>query len=268
MTVAAILTAAGSGSRLGLDVPKALVPVLGLPLLAHAVDALREARSSAGEAVDVLVVTAPDDQVATMAAIVRERWRSGSWLVVPGGPSRQASVAAGLAALSGPAGSAPHDNDQPVSGLHDGGAPTPRGAGVDVVLVHDAARPFAPAGLIGRVLDAVRGGHGAVVPGLPVADTVKRVGPDEGGAEPVLDTPDRSALRAVQTPQGFRRDLLERAHAHGADRAGDEARAASDDAGLVEALGERVWIVPGDELAAKITTARDLALARLLREAP
>ena len=111
----------------------------------------------------------------------------------------------------------------------------------------------------------MRAGHRAVVPALPVTDTVKAVGaPDAAGAEPVLATVDRAALRAVQTPQGFDRALLEAAHAAGAARAADEARAASDDAGLVEALGEQVWVVPGHDRALKITTPRDLALAHLL----
>ena len=82
----------------------------------------------------------------------------------------------------------------------------------------------------------------------------------------MLETVPRAELRAVQTPQGFARDLLLRAHAHGADDAHDEALAASDDAGLVERLGEPVWVVAGDERAAKITTARDLAVAALPTE--
>ena len=114
----------------------------------------------------------------------------------------------------------------------------PRAADVDVVLVHDAARPLAPPSLVARVIDAVRDGHPAVVPGLPVTDTIKRVAPHRGVAvEPVLETVPRAELRAVQTPQGFARELLLRAHAHGADDAHDEALAASDDAGLVERLG-------------------------------
>ena len=97
-----------------------------------------------------------------------------------------------------------------------------------------------------------------------MADTVKRVGAGDGLAEPVLETLPRPALRAVQTPQGFDRALLERAHAAAAHVAHDEAVAASDDAGLVERLGEQVWVVPGDERCAKITTARDLRVAELL----
>jgi 2-C-methyl-D-erythritol 4-phosphate cytidylyltransferase len=131
--------------------------------------------------------------------------------------------------------------------------------------VHDAARPLAPPSLIARVIEAVLDGHPAVVPGLPVTDTVKQVRTG-GPVEPVLATVPRTDLRAVQTPQGFELALLLRAHATFAADAALEATAASDDAGLVERLGEPVWVVAGDERAAKITTPRDLAVATLLLE--
>ena len=234
MSTAAVLTAAGSGSRLRAGVPKALVPLDGLPLVVHAARRLAEA------GVRELVVSAPEgrtsevaEQLATDASLAGVRVA-----VVPGGPSRQASVAAALAALS---------------------------ADADVVLVHDAARALAPAELISRVERAVRSGHDAVVPGLPVTDTVKEIdrpGPD--GAASVVRTPARDRLRAVQTPQGFRRRVIDQAHAAGAARAGSEIDAATDDAALVEALGLPVWVVPGDHAAMKITTATDLLLADLL----
>jgi 2-C-methyl-D-erythritol 4-phosphate cytidylyltransferase len=146
--------------------------------------------------------------------------------VVAGGAERGDSVAAGLAALS----------DR-----------------VGIVLVHDAARCLTPADVFGRVVDAVRHGAVAVVPGVPVVDTIKVV--DSAGR--VVATPERSQLRAVQTPQGFRRDVLERAHA--------ESSEATDDAGLVERLGETVLVVEGDPRALKVTTPADLeAAARIL----
>lgn len=225
MSVGAVLVAAGSGRRLGASGPKAFVSVAGVPLVVHAARALLAA------SVAQLVVTVPDGYVEQATTVLLGDAPADLW-VVEGGPSRQASVALGLAALD-PA--------------------------VDVVVVHDAARAFAPASLVARVVAAVRSGHGAVVPGLPVVDTTKRVGPpDNTGARPVLETPSRADLVAVQTPQGFDRALLDRAHAAAADRADDEATAASDDAGLVEALGEPVWVVPGDESAWKITTRADL----------
>lgn len=120
------------------------------------------------------------------------------------------------------------------------------------MLVHDAARPLAPVSLVDSVAAAVRAGAEAVVPGLPVADTIKAV--DEHGT--VVATVDRGSLRAVQTPQGFRRRLLAEAHA-----AGDPDAPATDDAGLVEALGGTVLVVPGDEEAFKVTRPLDLVLA-------
>jgi 2-C-methyl-D-erythritol 4-phosphate cytidylyltransferase len=169
-------------------------------------------------AVDELVVVAPASHVP---AVLPEP----ALTVVAGGPTRQASVRRGLAALS---------------------------ESVDVVLVHDAARCLAPPSLVAAVAAAVRDGAVAVVPGVPVADTIRSL---DG------QRVDRSRLRAVQTPQGFARTVLERAHALAAGSADDETLAATDDAGLVEALGEPVLVVPGAPEAFKITTPLDLLLA-------
>jgi 2-C-methyl-D-erythritol 4-phosphate cytidylyltransferase len=147
-------------------------------------------------------------------------------IVVAGGAERQASVAAALAAVP---------------------------AGPEIVLVHDAARALTPPELVESVAEAVRAGHDAVIPVLPVVDTIK----DVGAGEVVLGTVDRSALRAVQTPQGFRRSVLAAAHA----AAGDPL---TDDAGLVEKLGIPVVCVPGSEYALKVTRPFDLALAEHL----
>ncbi len=235
MTTAAVLTAAGSGTRLGLSGPKGLAELAGVPLVLHA------ARRLAGSGVVAsIVVTVPPANADGFRALLAAPGRPGLGVpvtVVLGGASRQASVAAGLAALP----------DE-----------------VDVVLVHDCARALATGALIRRVEAQVRAGHRAVVPGLPLTDTVKRVGPAQDEAHPVLATVPRADLWAVQTPQGFDRELLDRAHAAGRAQASDEATAATDDAALVEALGEPVWLVPGEEAAMKITTARDLAVAELL----
>jgi 2-C-methyl-D-erythritol 4-phosphate cytidylyltransferase len=238
VSVAAVLVAAGSGSRLGQQLPKALVALGGEPIVARAARGLAAAFAGLGEPLAVLVVTAPPAHVEEVSDALERIEPAVPTVVVPGRATRQGSVAAALAAL------ASYD--------------------ADVVLVHDAARPAVPSAVVGRVLDAVRSGHAAVVPAIPVADTIKRVGPGDGGAEPVLETVDRASLRAVQTPQGFARALLERAHDAAAEHAADESVAASDDAGLVELLGEAVWVVAGDERAAKITTARDLAVAEAL----
>jgi 2-C-methyl-D-erythritol 4-phosphate cytidylyltransferase len=132
----------------------------------------------------------------------------------------------------------------------------------DVVLVHDAARPLVPCTVIDAVIDAVLAGAPAVVPVLPITDTVRRV--DDQGV--VVETPSREHLRAVQTPQGFPRDVLERAYAPFlTDRLASAADPAvmlhTDDAGLVERLGLPVHVVPGAEEAFKVTRPLDLLMA-------
>ena len=244
----AVLTAAGSGSRLGAGVPKALVPVGGVSLLRRAAAGL-----IASGAVSHVVVTAPAEEVDRFRAelaglpdgsVGASAGRRGEIEVVAGSPrSRQASVALGLAAALAAAPQA------------------------DVVIVHDAARALTPPEVTQRVVAAVRAGHEAVVPALPVTDTVKEVEARPAGEpEPVVGTPRRDRLRAVQTPQGFSTPVLVAAHRAGAERAGDEALAASDDAGLVEACGGSVVVVAGDERAMKVTTPMDLSLAELLLE--
>ncbi len=226
VSVGALVPAAGRGDRLGGGVPKALRPVRGEALLVHAVRGLL-----AADSVSVVVVAAPADAVGAVREVVAERLPGARVLVVAGGATRQSSVAAALAAL-------PDD--------------------VDVVLVHDAARALAPVELVERVIAAVGDGVAAVVPGLPVHDTVRSVGPD-GTAHETLD---RDRLRIVQTPQGFVRTWLEAAHT----AAADAGRTATDDAALVEAIGGRVVVVDGSEEAFKVTTPLDLLLAQALLE--
>lgn len=223
----AVLTAAGSGSRLGCEVPKALVELSGRPLVWWAARGLR-----AG-GVGTIVVTAPAASLDEFRAGIADI--GGVEVVAGSDRSRQASVALGLAAL----------------GQRNEG---------DVVLVHDAARPLTPAQVTARVIDAVRAGAGAVIPVLPVTDTLKSV--DASGV--VTGTPRRADMVAVQTPQGFRWDVLMRAHEAGASLGADEAVAATDDAGLVEAIGAVVHTVAGDERSLKVTRPLDLSLARLL----
>jgi 2-C-methyl-D-erythritol 4-phosphate cytidylyltransferase len=220
----AIVPAAGRGDRLGAGAPKALRHLAGAPLLAHAVRGL-----AAASCVRLVVVAAPPTDAPAVRDLLAHHVPGVDTVVVPGGVSRTASVAAALAALPPQA---------------------------DVVLVHDAARPLTPPALIDAVEAAVREGADAVVPGLPVPDTIKMV--DEAGS--VLGTPPRAALRAVQTPQGFRRYVLDRAYAQVAE----SAEEATDDAGLVERLGVQVRVIPGDAAAFKITRPLDLTLAEVL----
>jgi 2-C-methyl-D-erythritol 4-phosphate cytidylyltransferase len=227
--VAVLVAAAGSGERLGAAVPKALCDLAGTPLLVHAVRRLASAPS-----VGHLVVAAPPGHRRLVEELLTAEIAVPVG-VVEGGATRQESVRRALCAV-----------------------PT----AYAIILVHDAARALAPPDLVERVAAAVRSGHPAAIPVLPVVDTIKQVGPD--GA--VLDTIDRISLRAVQTPQGFRRDVLEAAHA-AADRSPDDAApddAATDDAALAERIGVRVHCVPGAEEALKITRPFDLAVAELL----
>ncbi|MFC9331165.1 2-C-methyl-D-erythritol 4-phosphate cytidylyltransferase [Kitasatospora sp. NPDC057015] len=229
---AAVVPAAGRGERLGPGAPKALRELGGVPLLVHAVRALARSR-----AVGLVVVAAPPDGVAEVVALLAGHGLDTADVrVVAGGATRQESVRLGLAVIP---------------------------AEVDVVLVHDAARPLVPVEVVDAVAAAVRGGAQAVVPAVPLADTVKRVEPQAGGGpEPVLDTPDRATLRAVQTPQGFRREVLAEVHAKAlAEEAGGGLPPVTDDAGLVERYGGRVVVVPGHEEAFKVTRPLDLVLA-------
>ncbi|GED99628.1 2-C-methyl-D-erythritol 4-phosphate cytidylyltransferase [Gordonia spumicola] len=207
-----MIPAAGMGTRLGEPVPKAFVEVGGVTLLERSVTA-----ALASGVVDDVVVAVPEE------LIDRARQVAPAARVVVGGSERSDSVRAALAVTD-----------------------------ADLVLVHDAARPLTPPGLFAAVVDALIAGAEAVVPGLPVADTLKRV----DDADLVADTVDRSVLRAVQTPQGFTARLLRRAH--------ESAQDATDDAGLVEALGVPVHVIAGDAMAFKVTTPFDLRLARLL----
>lgn len=222
MRTAAIVPAAGRGERLGPGGPKALRLLGGVPLLVHAVRALVQSRL-----VDVVVVAAPPDDVVAVRGLLDDHELPKDVEVVAGGGTRQESVRLALVSL-------PED--------------------VDVVLVHDAARPLVPAELIDAVAQAVRAGAEAVVPTLPLTDTVKRV--SEHGD--VLETLDRTTLRAVQTPQGFRRSALERSYV-----AADGAFV-TDDAGLAELAGVAVTTIRGSAEAFKVTHPIDLVLAEAL----
>jgi 2-C-methyl-D-erythritol 4-phosphate cytidylyltransferase len=210
MSVWTIVVAAGSGSRFGGEVPKQYAPLGDRRVLDWSLAGARSASDG------VVLVVAPDR--ANDAEPLADA-------VVAGGATRSASVRAGLDAV--------RTRDQ----------------GVEVVVVHDAARPLASRALYDAVIAAVRAGADAALPGLPVVDTIKRVAGDL-----VTATVDRTDLVAVQTPQAFRAGALDDAHAGGGE--------ATDDAALVEAAGGKVVVVPGEEANRKITVASDLVIAR------
>ncbi|MBK0865634.1 MULTISPECIES: 2-C-methyl-D-erythritol 4-phosphate cytidylyltransferase [unclassified Saccharopolyspora] len=245
MKVVALVPAAGRGVRLGAGTPKALVPVSGESLLVRAVRGLLESGS-----VHHVVVAAPPDQVdvvqrelAVLGAVASWRPDSGFGANVPESPAEVSDPASPVGVVAGGA-----DRTESVRlALAAAERAVPD---VRAVLVHDAARAFTPVPVIREVADAVRGGASAVVPVLPVSDTIKQVDADEV----VSATVDRSRLRSVQTPQGFEIDVLRAAYA-----AADDS--ATDDAGLVERIGGVVRTVAGHPHALKITTAFDLAIA-------
>lgn len=218
---AIVVVAAGSGTRLGADRPKAFVGIDEHTVLRHALRGVFTAPYAQ------VVVVAPAAHVGDALTEIGETAgdRRDVASVVVGGRSRQQSVAAGLSAVW---------------------------PDVEFVLVHDAARALTPPEVFSRVIAALEDGRDAVLPVLPVVDTLKRV-----AADAVVEAVDRASLAAAQTPQGFRRDILQAAYAAAsADH--------TDDAALMQAAGHAVWTVAGDERSFKITTAADLDRARAL----
>ncbi len=207
MKIVGIVVAGGFGTRLGADGPKQLQPVGGKRILDWSVEAIAAVS-------DAVVVVAHPDLLADHQSELAD-------VVVPGGVTRADSVRAGLAAASA------------FEPSH--------------VLIHDAARPAVPPAVVRGVVSALEQGNNAVVPVVPVTDSLRHV---NGGAV------DRNQFRAVQTPQGFEFALIRRAHDGGAD--------ATDDASLVDAIDAEVVHVEGDPKNIKVTVTADLALAEIL----
>jgi 2-C-methyl-D-erythritol 4-phosphate cytidylyltransferase len=213
VSVWAVLVAAGRGERLGGELPKAFVRLGSRVMLAESLERL----DSSGW-IDAIVVVAPPEWEEPVIVLAEELAAGKVAASVTGGSTRAESVRAGLAEV-------PDD--------------------AAVILVHDAARPLVSDELIERVLEPLSAGYDGAVPGLPLADTVKRV---RGGD--VVETIDRAELAVVQTPQAFLAPVL-RAAATGEG---------TDCASLVEARGGRIRVVEGDPRLLKITTQADLAL--------
>jgi 2-C-methyl-D-erythritol 4-phosphate cytidylyltransferase / 2-C-methyl-D-erythritol 2,4-cyclodiphosphate synthase len=232
--MAVLVVAAGRGSRAGPGLPKQYRDLAGRPLLAHTLISLF---NSAPEA-HLLCVIHPDDRCHYDQAVAYLTPAARGRLLEPvaGGATRQASVRAGLEALT--------QGPQPP----------------DIVLIHDGARPFSSADLIARARHAAAC-HGAAVPGLMLTDTIKEV--DAAGL--VVATPPRAMLRSVQTPQAFRFDLILTAHRRAADEGQDGL---TDDAAIAEWAGHGVHVFEGESGNMKITRSEDLAAAeaRLIRD--
>ena len=216
----AILVAAGTGARLGGDRPKAFAALAGRPLLAESLE-----RLDASDWVDAIVVAAAPEWEEPTILLAEELVASKVASVVTGGATRAESVRNALAEVP---------------------------AEARVVLVHDAARPLVDDAIVELLLGRLGEGLDGVIPGLPIADTVKRV---DGGI--VAETVDRNSLVVVQTPQAFVADRLRAAYA------GDLADA-TDCASLVERSGGRIGVVLGDARLVKVTTPDDLALVERL----
>lgn len=221
--VGVIIVAAGRGTRIGGETPKQYLPIAGVPMVLRAVRPF----AAHPDVVQVVLVLPPGD-AARPPAFLRDV--AGSRLtIVAGGSERTDSVAAGLTALD---------------------------AGCRTVLVHDGARPFVDRPVIDAVIAGARAGEGAVA-AVRVSDTLKEA--DEADGRRVRRTVPREALWRAQTPQGFPRDVLERAYMEGRATAG-----ATDDAALVERLGVTVRLVPDSSRNLKVTSAEDLAIAELM----
>jgi 2-C-methyl-D-erythritol 4-phosphate cytidylyltransferase len=214
VSVWAVLAAAGSGERLGGDRPKAFVRLGDRPLLGESLE-----RLDGSDWIDQIVVAAPPGWEEPVILLAEELGCSKVSACVTGGATRAESVRLALAEV-------------------------PEEAAA--VVVHDAARPLVDDTVVERVLAALNEGWDGAVPALPIDDTVKRVEGDR-----VVETHDRSRLRAVQTPQAFVTTVLR-------DAFSGELGAASDSASLVEARGGRVKVVPGDPRLLKVTDSFDL----------
>lgn len=228
--VTVVLLAAGEGSRLGSSRPKAFVGLAGEALLVHSLRSFE-----AHEAVDSIVLVVPEEWTGPAEVLVDDVGCDKVSSIEVGGDSRAASVRAGLAAVANRRATA--------------------------VLVHDAARPVVPEALIDRVLAPLSEGWDAVVPVLPVTDTIKVVRHDGS----VVSTPPRDSMRAAQTPQACRASAL---HAALQDALPHELALVTDDAAAIEQWGGRTTTVPGDPRTRKVTGPGDLAeLERLVAPA-
>lgn len=222
MHTTALIMSAGTGERFGGALPKQFLPLAGRPVLIWSAQLLE-----AHGAVDAIAAVVPAGHEARAEAMLREWKIAKSAAVVTGGASRQESVLRGLQAVGETGGN---------------------------VIVHDAARPCVTAPLLDRVLAALDA-HEAVVPVIPAVDTLCHL--SDGGMDALLD---RVNIAQVQTPQGFRMELLAEAHRAAAAK----GLVSSDDGSLVFALGRAVHTVPGERDNVKITFERDTALVEAI----
>ncbi|MBI4644664.1 MAG: 2-C-methyl-D-erythritol 4-phosphate cytidylyltransferase [Deltaproteobacteria bacterium] len=226
MRVAAIIPAAGVGVRMQSQIPKPYLKLAGKPILAHTLEVFEAVK----EVKEVTVVAHPDDLEYCREEVIAPQGFKKVLRLVPGGKERQDSVYHALKALQ-------QEDD------------------LDIILVHDGVRPFITPDQIRRVIKAARS-HGGAILGLPAQDTLKRVNPQGK----VIHTLDRKDIWQIQTPQGFQADLLWRAFVEAYSR----NFYGTDEASLLEEMGQPVAVIPGDPWNLKITTPDDLELAEAL----
>lgn len=228
MKATAVIVAAGEGLRIGGNVPKPYLPLVGRAMLLRTLDRVFGARN-----IEKVVMVIAASELFRCEAMLRgdSALSQRPWVLQSGGATRQQSVKAGL---------------EKVDGV------------TDIVVIHDGARPFVSPALIERCIESA-GRNGAVVVGLPARDTIKIVSDDHR----VLSTPARKAVWEIQTPQAFRREVIVEAH----EWAAREGFTATDDAMLVEQAGKPVWVIEGEKTNLKITVPEDLWLAEaMIRE--
>ncbi|MDW7739569.1 MAG: 2-C-methyl-D-erythritol 4-phosphate cytidylyltransferase [Bacillota bacterium] len=223
MKVAAIIAAAGEGLRMGSSTRKQYLLLEGVPVIVYSVKLFL-----GHPAVKEIIIVVPPGEKDAVKALIRTYYSSGQYILVEGGETRQESISLGLEAVS---------------------------IDIDLVAVHDAARPLATADLLNRLVEAAAE-KGAVVPVISLNDTAKEIDPSGY----IISTPDREKLRLVQTPQVFRREILVNAY----QEASRKGHMATDDASLVELSGAKVLTILGEVNNLKLTSPRDLELAAIL----
>lgn len=221
-----IIVAAGTGSRMRTTISKQYLQLANKPVLVHTLEVFEQIEALC----EIVVVTGPSDIERINTYIAQYQLHKVKQVVI-GGADRQASVYHGLRALS---------------------------AGIEWVLIHDGVRPLVTSDLITNCWEAAQE-TGAAVAAVPMKDTIKQVNEEDH----IVATLQRESLRAVQTPQAFRRSLIVKAH----QQAYEKGWTGTDDAALVEALGHPVKVVAGDYRNLKLTTPEDLAIAALFLEA-
>jgi 2-C-methyl-D-erythritol 4-phosphate cytidylyltransferase/2-C-methyl-D-erythritol 2,4-cyclodiphosphate synthase len=221
--ISVVIAAGGTGARMGASVPKQFIRIGGRPILVRTIDALFDLDNLA-----LVIIALPEEHIAETEAMLRERTWPIPVICIRGGKTRQQSV-------------------------HNGVRQVPED--IDLILVHDAVRPFCDAAMLKRVAEAAAR-IGAAVPALPATETIQRVA--RNGR--ILKTPPREELFAIQTPQGFRAGILRSA----LDRASAEGFEGTDESSVVRWAGHRVMIVPGSPENIKITRPIDLEVAAKL----